>query len=439
MKKVRILFLFVLAMTFGTVSFAQGKFGKDSAECIKYLSFYKDYFKQNNMKEAASLWRQAYRLCPPQSSQNLLIDGQKIMKYVIENEKDEAVRKSMVDTLINLHDLRTQYYPAYKHYSLTNKALDMMKYTDDDMVTFNTMKEAVLVCRNKMLPSPALVVLCVDRAAKLYNEGKLSAEEVMSTYEEVMDVAESIYSRKPSPSLESAMNDAEQVLATSGVASCENIVKLFTPKFEADSTNKDLVSGIVKLLSDAQCTDSDLFYRTVYALHRMEPSYLTAYYLYKLNAAKSNHTAAVSFLDEAIANEACDSLKKADYLLELATYNFKFMSNNAKAVANAKNAIDYNPALKGKAYLLIATIWANTDCQGSDVEKRARFWVAVDYLTRAKAADETLSEEANKLISTYRQYFPLKDEAFMYDLIDGSSYTVSCGGLRETTTVRTQQ
>jgi hypothetical protein len=64
--------------------------------------------------------------------------------------------------------------------------------------------------------------------------------------------------------------------------------------------------------------------------------------------------------------------------------------------------------------------------------------VAVDFLTKAQKADESLSAEASGLIKQYSKYFPLKSEAFMFDLLDGASYTVSCNGLRETTRVRTQ-
>lgn len=56
-----------------------------------------------------------------------------------------------------------------------------------------------------------------------------------------------------------------------------------------------------------------------------------------------------------------------------------------------------------------------------------------------KNADATLAEDADKFISTYRQYFPAQEEAFMYDIMDGSSYTVACGGLRETTIVKTRK
>ena len=89
--------------------------------------------------------------------------------------------------------------------------------------------------------------------------------------------------------------------------------------------------------------------------------------------------------------------------------------------------------------MLIGSIWATNKCGGNEVEQRAHFWVAVDYFNKAKNADATLAEDADKFISTYRQYFPAQEEAFMYDIMDGSSYTVACGGLRETTIVKTRK
>ena len=59
-------------------------------------------------------------------------------------------------------------------------------------------------------------------------------------------------------------------------------------------------------------------------------------------------------------------------------------------------------------------------------------------MNKAKAADESLTEEANRYIGQYSVYFPETAEAFMYDLTRGQSYTVVCGGMRATTTVRTR-
>ena len=87
----------------------------------------------------------------------------------------------------------------------------------------------------------------------------------------------------------------------------------------------------------------------------------------------------------------------------------------------------------------MGTIWGSMPCSGNDIEQRSKYWVAVDFMNKAKAADETLAESANDLIRQYSAYYPQTAEAFMYDVTDGQSYTVSCGGLRATTTVRTQK
>ena len=61
----------------------------------------------------------------------------------------------------------------------------------------------------------------------------------------------------------------------------------------------------------------------------------------------------------------------------------------------ALKVADLEPALAGKAYMLIGTIWGSLVCGGNDIEKRAKYWVAVDYMNKAKAADETLAEDAS--------------------------------------------
>ena len=63
---------------------AQGKFGPDSAECIKYLSYYTEYYKQKNYDSALPNWRQAYRLCPPTARYSLLSDVTTILNRVLQ-------------------------------------------------------------------------------------------------------------------------------------------------------------------------------------------------------------------------------------------------------------------------------------------------------------------------------------------------------------------
>ena len=59
MKKLSLALLTVVMLFSVTSLFAQGKYGADSANCVKYLNFYRDYYRQNNYQEAAGLWRKA--------------------------------------------------------------------------------------------------------------------------------------------------------------------------------------------------------------------------------------------------------------------------------------------------------------------------------------------------------------------------------------------
>ena len=186
------------------------------------------------------------------------------------------------------------------------------------------------------------------------------------------------------------------------------------------------------------CQNNDLFLKAVTKMHANEPSAASAYYLYKLHAAQDDNSTAVRYLEEALGFSDLDAATKANYQLELATFALK-SGMNAKSFEAARKAAELDPANQGKAYYIIGTLWGSVRCGGNEVERRANYWVAVDYLQKAKAADESLTADCNRLIGSYSVYYPQKAEAFMYDIVDGQSYTVNCGGMHATTTVRTQK
>jgi len=130
MKKLAII---LMTLILALPAFAQGRYGKDSAECVKYLSYYSELVKQNNLTEAAPFWRKAFSICPPTVSQNMYINGQKIFRYEIgQNRKDPVRYKQLVDTLLMLNDMRAQYYPKNAVKSMDNKAIDVVNYYASD-------------------------------------------------------------------------------------------------------------------------------------------------------------------------------------------------------------------------------------------------------------------------------------------------------------------
>ena len=197
--------------------------------------------------------------------------------------------------------------------------------------------------------------------------------------------------------------------------------------------------ALVKMLSSSEdCTNNDLFKNAANTMHRLDPSYNSAHFLYQLYSSEGDIDNAFKYIDEAIAYPESDNATDAQYSYEAAAFAFK-SSRNADAFKYAMKAAELDETIAGKAYMLIGTIWGSLVCQGNEIERRAPYWVAVDYMVKAKNADPSLAEEANKHIAQYRQYYPQAAEAFMYNVTDGDSYTVSCGGMRAVTTVKTQQ
>lgn len=420
---------------------AQGKFGPDSVECIKYLSYYTEYFKQKNYDSALPNWRKAYNLCPPTARYSLLSDGTTLLKRVIQqNQKNPIYKDQLVDSLMKIYDERIQYWPKYATSSLNNKALDMYNFMKDEpKKLYEGLTDAVTKLGKNARAN--VYLFQINTAVDLYKDGQLDPEAVINAYETaVANIAQmTVKNDVEKRSNDKVVEDIESLFITSQVASCDNLIALFTPRYEADSQNLDLAKNIVRMMSLTEgCTDNDLFLKAVTTMYNLEPSYTSAYYLYKLYAGRGDVDNAVKFMTEAINAAESDSATDAAYQFELAAFCYK-NGQNAKAFAAAQQAAELDPSFSGKAYFLMGNIWGSVSCSGNDVEQRAKYWVAVDYMNKAKAADETLAEDANNYIRQYAAYYPQTAEAFMYDVTDGQSYTVSCGGMRATTTVRTQK
>ena len=433
--------MIVMALS-STSVFAQGKYGADSANCIKYLSFYKDYFKQKSYNEALPNWREAFKRCPPTANQTMLVDGTTLMRKLIsQNSKNPVYREKLVDSLMMIHDIRIANYPKYAVTARNNKGLDLANYVQNDPERLYK-EYGEIIAGNKTKTKPTILLFYFDSAVELYKNGSLDEEEIIGVYEGCMELLSKM---DPKDAADKEMVDdmklkIEELFASNNIADCVTLIELYTPKFEADPQNIELAEKIVRFMSAADgCTDNALFISAATSIHKSNPTHASAYTLYKLNASTGKSAEAVKYLQEAIDREDSDAAQDAEYYYELAVYNFK-CGNNLAAEQAAKKVIPLatTSEIKGKTYMLIGTIWGGVRCDGNDIAKRAPYWVAVDYFERAKAADPELAAEANKRINEYKKYYPLTADAFMFGVNDGETYQVSCGGFKANTTVRTQ-
>ena len=409
-----------------------------SNDCIKYMSYYQQDYKAKDYDRALPSWRAALSACPPNASQNLYIHGTTMMTRRLKEIKDPALREQVVDTILMLQDLRAENYPAKRVDILNNKGTYLVNYRKNrpgEIVV--PLAEITRELGGKT--NNTILVNLFSSSVALLNEGKVTPDAVADTYELVSDAMDAKRSTDPAEIEDNnkARSVVGQMLSDSGLATCERLVESYTPRFNADPNNATLAAGIIRMMNLTEdCAGTDLYFRAVTTLHRLDPSHRSAYALYRMNAAKGNKDEALEYLKE--ASEAADapSEQRAGYLYELALNCYK-NHQRAAAIDAALKAAETDSSYEGRTNIVLGNLWSSAPADG-ELNKYARYWVAYDYYMKAKAADPSLTEEADKLAAGVRRYFPEASEIFMFDMAKGDSYRASAGGMSALTTVKTK-
>lgn len=437
MKKIiTLLFAAVAALMLGTPAFAQKP--SLSNDCIKYMSYYQQDYKAKDYDRALPSWRAALSACPPNASQNLYIHGTTMMTRRLKGIKDPTLREQIVDTILMLQDLRAENYPAKRVDILNNKGTYLVNYRKNQPGEIvGPLTEITRELGGKT--NNTILVNLFSASVALLNEGKVTPDAVADTYELVSDAMDAKRSTDPAEIEDNnkARSVVGQLLSDSGLATCERLVESYTPRFNADPNNASLAASIIRMMNLTEdCAGTELYFRAVTTLHRLEPSHRSAYALYRMNTAKGNKDEALEYLKE--ASEAADapSEQRAGYLYELALNCYK-NHQRAAAIDAALKAAETDPSYEGRTNIVLGNLWSSAPAD-SELNKYARYWVAYDYYMKAKAADPSLAEEADKLAAGVRRYFPEASEIFMFDMAKGDSYRASAGGMSAVTTVKTK-
>lgn len=418
----------------------ESKYGVDSVKTILSASLYGEMVKQKNYNEALPGWRYVFNNAP-KFQRSTYTNGVKIMRGMYYATKD----KKYVDTLMMVYDQRIKYYGTNRKYPsgwiLGRKGGDLFAFNKKDMAK---VKEAYTIMQKSIsmrgVDSEAAVVNKTMEAGKLLvMASELAPELLINDYLAFMDLLKARMEKYPKKAnnVKGAIANVENDFFAAGVADCETLSSIFTPKFEANPEDMVLINKIMKMLNRQECEDGALYAKVAEQKYKLEPSADAAHNLARMFIKKKQFSKSKEYIQKSIDLEE-EAEVKAGLYIKLAT--IQFMQNNLPATKkNALNAIKSNPNL-GQAYLLIGRSYAaaSKTFPGKPHEKQALYWVAVDKFKKAKSVDSECAVEANKLITTYSKYFPAKEEAFMQGLKEGESYKVG-SWINETTKIRLNQ
>jgi tetratricopeptide (TPR) repeat protein len=207
------------------------------------------------------------------------------------------------------------------------------------------------------------------------------------------------------------------------LANCENLIPLYEKNFEEKKTDIKWVKSAVGRMYSKECTEDPLFVKLVEAQNALDPTSDTYFYLGLLKMNARNSQGAVADFNKAVSLET-DAKKKANILYKIATIYKK--SNKSLSRSYAQKAVNNNASL-GKAYLLIASLYADSanECGSTTFEKRAIYWKAAEEAKKAGRVDLALRSRANQTIERYMALAPSKTDIFSSGLA-GKTVTFNC-------------
>jgi len=415
----------------------ESKYGVDSAKTILNASLYVEMVKQKNYQEALPGWRYVYNNAP-KFQRATYSNGVKIMRGMLVATKDVKY----VDTLMMVYDARIKYYGTNRKYPtgwiLGRKGGDLFTYKKKDIASvkeaYNIMKESISL---RGVDAEASVVNKTMEAGKLLVlAGELAPELVIDDYLAFMDLLKNQMEKYPkkATNIKGAIANVENDFFAAGVADCERLSAIFTPKFEANPEDMDLINKIMKMLNRQECEDIALYAKVAEQKYHLDPSADAAHNLAKMFIKKKQFSKSKEYLNKSIELEEVAETK-ADLHFKLATILY-MEGSLASAKKNALLATKFKSNW-GQPYILIGKAYAGYSKKygTKPIEKLSVYWVAVDKFYKAKSVDPECAEEAQKWITTYSKYFPRKEDAFFEGLKGGDTYKVG-DWINETTKVR---
>ena len=210
-----------------------GRFGAtpaDSVECVKNQSLYAGYYEQKNFDMAVGFWRQNFNECPA-SSTNIYFRGEIMFQHFYEQTKDRA----FLDTIFMMQDRRAENFGDRPTWDL-RKAGFMNLFAENHpeltKESYNVL-QPYLSDRSSEI-THAIMITQMINTMNMYNLRHIGEEVVIDNYAKMIDIADArIEAKQSAADFQNAKDMVDGFFRQSGVATCQNLVPLFTPQVKA--------------------------------------------------------------------------------------------------------------------------------------------------------------------------------------------------------------
>ena len=177
----------------------------------------------------------------------------------------------------------------------------------------------------------------------------------------------------------------EQTFSQSGAADAEQIIAIYTKKFDAYKEDIAKLNSAINLMQQNDCDTASIYYQYAEAAYALQPTFTSAIGLAQKSQKDGDHEKMLEYYNKAL--ELCSSdANRGAICLNISNALTKGKQYTG-ALTYAEKGIAYNADLTGKAYLKMANIYALIGQYGE----------AINYCDKAAEADITVSGAATRL------------------------------------------
>jgi len=228
------------------------KFGEDPAvreDNAKLLNTLNYSYKLKDYKQAACEVQQLISAAPS-CSEDMYRKGVNIYRSLYAKTRDLELRKMYLDTMLMVFDKREEIFGNHKTrgraYIFGQKALAFANYaTEEDREELHeTFLEAIRHGLTKIEKQDAVLVgTYFSNISESYKYDEITADVYIEKFEELSELLDQ--SPDKSELHAKIVNEVEALFAASGAASCENIERIYKPRYTAEPDNVEMMKKIL--------------------------------------------------------------------------------------------------------------------------------------------------------------------------------------------------
>jgi tetratricopeptide (TPR) repeat protein len=419
-------------------------FGQNALEDVRYgatleerkanlgkLNFLADAYNAKNWNEAANYVRELMNDAPTVHP-GIYVWGATVYSQKAARATSVAEKKMYVDSVMLIYDRRAQYAAVVDPnrgvpYILQMKANAYLGLNPMDREGVRKFyKDAVDA--GGTTAKADLVLAYFQQLVNDFKSVQITPEELLGTYE------------KLSPLMTNATQEERDsftgLFATSGAADCTVLEELYSKELAAKPGDAEVLGKAFNLMSMAGC-ETPFYTSVAEQYYAVAPSSDVAIRLAMVFEKTNQYEKALKYLNEMVTSETSPTAKANLYVRVAASELGQKRFSAAAQAARQAIAIDSS---NGLAHMMLAEAYAGGATQCSGFHAQTVYWLAYDELARAREADPAMQEAATSRMGAFRASFPTREDGFMYieGYADGKSYTVNCGWVSGTTTIRSR-